>query len=379
MTISIAVPKETRPGERRVSLIPESAAKLIERGVRVLVESGAGSSAYYSDDLYAAAGAILVSDHEKILADADVILKVQPPTKEEIGRIKPAAILISLLNGGRDLDLTRRLREAQATSFALELIPRISRAQGMDVLSSQATVAGYKAALLAADHSPRFFPMLTTAAGTIRPAKALVLGAGVAGLMAVATVKRLGAIIEAYDVRKAAGENVRALGAKFIETSIDAQINGGYARELTADERAQEKNLVSDAIARADVIITTANVFGRRAPILIDRQALARMQPGSVIVDAAAESGGNCEATKPGELTVENGVIILGPTNLPAQLPFHASRLYSKNQQAFLDLLFTKNGELSTDISDEILSATMLTRQGKIVRPEIRELLEEKA
>ncbi|MDE2312968.1 MAG: NAD(P) transhydrogenase subunit alpha [Elusimicrobia bacterium] len=376
MGIIVAIAKETAAGERRVALVPEVAAALAKKGITVLVEAGAGTASYYPDALYAAAGAEVLPSRQALLQKASVALKVQPPTPEEIGWMRPGTITVSFMNPSRNSETVRLMRDARITAFAMELIPRITRAQSMDALSSQATAAGYKAALLAAEHSPKFFPMLTTAAGTIRPAKVLVLGAGVAGLMAIATARRLGAVVEAYDVRRAAGEHVRALGAKFLELALDAEASGGYARELTAEEKIKERAMVSAAVAKADAVITTANIPGRKAPRLIDREMVSRMQPGSVIVDLAAESGGNCESTQPGTTTAVNGVLVLGQENLPAQIPFHSSRLYAKNQQAFLDLLIGKDGNLSGDFSDEILAASLLVHQGRVAHEPTRELVE---
>ena len=376
MGIIVAIPKETTAGEHRVALVPEVAGALVKKGIAVLVEAGAGASSYYPDALYSAAKAEVVSPRQALLGKSSIVLKVQPPTQEEIGWMQPGTVVVSFMNPSRNSETVRRMRDARITAFAMELIPRITRAQSMDALSSQATAAGYKAALLAAEHSPKFFPMLTTAAGTIRPAKVLVLGAGVAGLMAIATARRLGAVVEAYDVRRAAGEHVRALGAKFLELALDAEASGGYARELTAEEKAKERTMIAEAVARADAIITTANIPGRKAPRLIDREMASRMQPGSVIVDLAAESGGNCELTQPGKTAIMGGVIVLGPENIPSQIPFHSSRLYAKNQQAFLELLVGKDGALNENFSDEILAAALLVHQGRVAHEPTRELVE---
>jgi len=374
--IIVAIPKETTAGEHRVALVPEVVGALVKKGIAVLVEAGAGASSYYPDALYSAAKAEVVSPRQALLGKSSIVLKVQPPTQEEIGWMQPGTVVVSFMNPSRNSETVRRMRDARITAFAMELIPRITRAQSMDALSSQATAAGYKAALLAAEHSPKFFPMLTTAAGTIRPAKVLVLGAGVAGLMAIATARRLGAVVEAYDVRRAAGEHVRALGAKFLELALDAEASGGYARELTAEEKAKERTMIAEAVARADAIITTANIPGRKAPRLIDREMASRMQPGSVIVDLAAESGGNCELTQPGKTAIMGGVIVLGPENIPSQIPFHSSRLYAKNQQAFLELLVGKDGALNENFSDEILAAALLVHQGRVAHEPTRELVE---
>lgn len=375
MGVRLAVPKEASPGERRVALVPETVQKLVKDGVEVSVESGAGSAAYYPDDLYSAAGAAVVGDRATLLSSPQVIVAVQPLPVPDVRRLPAGAIAVGFQNPSRNLDGVRAMRDAKITAYSMELLPRITRAQSMDALSSQATVGGYRAALLAAANVPRFLPMLTTAAGTIRPARVLVLGAGVAGLMAIATAKRLGAIVEAYDVRRAAGEQVRSLGAKFLELAINAEGSGGYARELTAEEKVQEAAMVEKAVAEADAVITTANVPGRKAPRLVSAAMVARMRPGSVIVDLAAESGGNCELTRPGERAESGGVVLLGPLNLPSEVPFHASQMYSKNIQAFLGLLIAKGGTLSPDPSDEILVASRLVDNGTIVHAPTRDLV----
>jgi H+-translocating NAD(P) transhydrogenase subunit alpha len=367
MAIRLVVPKEVASGERRVALVPEVVKKLVRPEVEVVVEHDAGTSAGYPDSEFTAAGARIESDGSALYKGASVVLKLQPPTVEEVGRIPPGTVVVAVVSASRNLDRVRALRDRKLTTFALELLPRITRAQSMDVLSSQATVAGYRATLLGAELSPKFLPMLTTAAGTIRPAKVLILGAGVAGLMAIATAHRMGAIVTGYDVRRAAGEQVRSLGARFLELAINAEGAGGYARELTDEEKKQEQEMVAGAVADSDIVITTANVPGRRAPLLVRREMVARMHPGSVIVDLAAESGGNCELTKPGEVVEESGVTITGPLNLPSQLAFHASQMFAKNLQSFLGLLIAKDGSQITDYSDEILAASLLTKDGTIV------------
>ena len=376
MALRVSIPKETVPGERRVAVTPEIAQRLVKQGLSVVVEAGAGVAAYYPDRQYTDVGATLAPDHGSALGGGGVVLKVQPPTPAEASAIAEGSALVALLNPTRSLDAIRVLRDRKVSAFALELIPRITRAQSMDVLSSQATVAGYRAALLAAESVPRFLPMLTTAAGTIRPAKVLILGAGVAGLMAIATAKRLGAAVEAYDVRRAAGEQVRSLGAKFLELQIDAEGAGGYARELTAEEKGKEAAMVAQAVAEADAVVTTANVPGRKAPRLVTREMAARMKPGSAIVDLAAESGGNCELTRPGETVVEGGVTVLGPTNLPSELPFHASQMFAKNLQSFLGILVTPEGTLVPTFDDEILAASLLVHAGEVRHAPTKALLE---
>ncbi|MCI4345590.1 MAG: Re/Si-specific NAD(P)(+) transhydrogenase subunit alpha [Thermoplasmata archaeon] len=379
MVVTVAVPKETAPGERRVASVPDVVAKLAKAGVSVRVQSGAGEQAYLPDDSYRSAGATVVEGGSGLYAGAQVVLRVNPPTTEEARSMDPGTIVVGFLGPGKNLPAVRAMMERKLTAFALELVPRITRAQGMDGLSSQASVAGYASVLLAASESPKFFPMLTTAAGTIRPARVLILGAGVAGLMAIATARRLGATVEAYDVRRAAGEQVRSLGAKFLELSINAEGAGGYARELTAEEKAQESGMVSKAVAEADVVITTANVPGRKAPRLVTKETVAAMRPGAVVVDLAAESGGNCELTRAGETVVDHGVKILGPLNLPSRVPTHASQMYAKNLQSFLELLVTREGNLVTDYADEILAASCLVRDGEVKHPGTREALEARA
>lgn len=377
MSIALAVPKETEEGEKRVALVPESAARLVKAGFDVAVEAGAGRGATFSDDDYTTAGARIVSDSRQLFQGADIVVKVQPPSASEIGTLKEDSILVGFLAPQRFPERVALLRDRKITAFAMELIPRITRAQNMDALSSQATVAGYKAALIAANLTARFFPMLTTAAGTIRPVRALVLGAGVAGLQAIATCRRLGAVVEAYDVRSAVKEQVESLGAHFLDTHIDAQAEGGYARELTEDERKREQEMVSDHVARADVVITTAQVPGRQAPRLISEAMVARMKSGSVIVDMAAEQGGNCAHTRAGETVHQNGVAIFGPVNLPSQLAVHASEMYSRNVTHFL-LLMTKEGKtLEIDFADAVLAGSVLTHAGEVKHTPTWRMIEE--
>jgi H+-translocating NAD(P) transhydrogenase subunit alpha len=375
MAVRVAVPKETAPGERRVALVPELLPALSKAGVAVRIEKDAGAAAGYPDAAYAAVGAEVVADRKSLLDGAAILLRVGPPPVEEIAAAAPGTIVVALVNASRNLDRVARMRDARLTSFALELLPRITRAQRMDVLSSQATVAGYRAALIGASLCPKFFPMLTTAAGTIRPAKVLVLGAGVAGLMAIATAKRLGAVVEGYDVRRAAGEQVRSLGAKFLELQINAEGSGGYARELTDEEKRQEAEMLATAVAGADVVITTANIPGRKAPVLVRKEMVARMRPGAVVVDLAAESGGNCELTRADQNVEANGVTIAGPLNLPSQLAFHASLMFAKNVQAFLELLVVPGGTIVPAFTDEILAASLLTQDGQVRHKPTADLL----
>lgn len=373
--VVIAVPKEQAPGEQRVATVPEVVQKLTKSGYEVRIEHNAGSNAYYDDNLFVTAGARIVSSRIDLLKGARIVLRVQPPTVSDVEQLDEGTIIIGFMNMTNNLPAVARMRDRKITAFALELVPRISRAQSMDALSSQATAAGYTAAILGADNCPKFLPMLTTAAGTIRPATVLILGAGVAGLMAIATAKRLGAVVEAYDVRRAAGEQVRSLGAKFLELEINAEGAGGYARELTAEEKAKEQLMVSAAVARADIVITTAAIPGRRAPLLITKETVATMRPGAVIVDLAAESGGNCELTQYGKTVQEHGVMIIGPQNLPARVPFHSSQMYAKNLQSFLALLVDKEGALVKEFSDEILVASLLVHECKVHHGPTRDLL----
>ena len=373
--VVIAIPKEQAPGEQRVATVPEVVQKLTKSGYEVRIEHNAGSNAYYDDNLFVAAGAKIVSSRIELLKGARIVLRVQPPTVSDVEQLDEGTIIIGFMNMTNNLPVVARMCDRKITAFALELVPRISRAQSMDALSSQATAAGYTAAILGADNCPKFLPMLTTAAGTIRPATVLILGAGVAGLMAIATAKRLGAVVEAYDVRRAAGEQVRSLGAKFLELEINAEGAGGYARELTAEEKAKEQQMVSAAVARADIVITTAAIPGRRAPLLVTKETVATMRPGAVIVDLAAESGGNCELTQYGKTVQEQGVMIIGPQNLPARVPFHSSQMYAKNLQSFLALLVDKEGALVKEFSDEILVASLLVHEGKVHHGPTRDLL----
>ena len=360
MSIRLAVPKEKTQTERRVALLPETVARLIKKGFQVAVEKGAGVESHFSDESYGEAGATLVSAQE-IFKGAQIVVKVQPPNLEEVQSMEAGSLLISFMNPHQNQPIIKMLQEKKIITFAMEMIPRVTRAQAMDALSSQATVAGYKAALLAAGLSGRFFPMLTTAAGTIRPAKVLVMGAGVAGLQAIATTRRLGAVVEGYDVRAAVKEQVESLGAKFVELAVNAEAKGGYARELTDEEKLRQKELVAAHVSRADVVITTAQIPGRPAPQLISKEMVEAMRPGSVIVDLAAESGGNCALTKASETVNHNGVIIFGPVNLPSQLPQHASEMYSKNLLNLLMLLTKEGQSLELDWNDEIIAGSALT------------------
>ncbi|UQX10901.1 Re/Si-specific NAD(P)(+) transhydrogenase subunit alpha [Candidatus Mycobacterium methanotrophicum] len=354
---TVGVVAESGADERRVALVPKALGPLVKSGVAVVVEFGAGQRALLPDDLYAEAGATIGDAWA-----ADIVVKVAPPTADEIARLRRGQTLIGFLAPREANNSIGALKQAGVQAFALEAIPRISRAQAMDALSSQANVTGYKAVLLAASELTRFFPMLTTAAGTVKPATVLVLGAGVAGLQALATAKRLGARTTGYDVRPEVADQVRSVGAQWLDVGIEAAGEGGYARELTEDERAQQQKALEDAISGFDVVITTALVPGRRAPRLVTSAAVEAMKPGSVVVDLAGETGGNCELTEPGKTVVKYGVTIASPLNLPATMPEHASELFSKNITALLDLLIT-DGKLSPDFDDDVIAESCVTRQ----------------
>ena len=372
MAVVVGVLTETAAKETRVAVVPEIAAKLKAAGARVLVERGAGTAAHFPDALYADAE---FSDAAAILGSADVLLKVQPPSLAEVNALKKGAVVIGFMQAYARPDLARTLKDRGVTSFAMELVPRISRAQSMDALSSQASVAGYKAVLIAANTLERFLPMLTTAAGTIRPASVLVIGAGVAGLQAIATAKRLGAVVEAYDVRSATKDQVKSLGAKFVETGVSAEGAGGYARELNPEEKTKQQDVLDARIAVSDAVISTASVPGRAAPKIITQAAVERMKAGSVIVDIAAEQGGNCELTKAGETVVHGGVKIVGPLNLPASLPYHASEMYSRNLFNLLKPALTGGG-LAIDWKDEVFAGAVLTHDGQIKHEATRKTVE---
>jgi NAD(P) transhydrogenase subunit alpha len=373
MSVTIGALRESAPRETRVSLVPEIADKLTRDGARVLLERGAGERAGFPDSFYKTVTWSTSAD--EVLQAADVLLTVQPLTVEQIGQLKPTAVLAGFMQPYARGAEVRALSARGVTSFAMELVPRISRAQSMDALSSQAAIAGYKAVLIAADRLQKFLPMLTTAAGTIRPAQVLIIGAGVAGLQAIATAKRLGAVVEGYDVRSATREQVKSLGAKFVETGVSAEGAGGYARELTAEEKATQQQVLDARIAAADAVITTASVPGRPAPRIITRAAVERMRPGSVVVDIAAEQGGNCELTRAGEIVEHQGVKIVGPLNLAAELAYNASEMYARNLYNFLRPALVK-GELAIDWSDEVFAQSCLTSGGEIRHEPTRKALE---
>ncbi|MEA2196779.1 MAG: H+-translocating transhydrogenase subunit alpha [Solirubrobacteraceae bacterium] len=365
--MQIGVPKESVAGERRVALVPEVVRKLTGQGHEVAVEREAGAAAMIPDAQFEDAGATLTDDPVQAFA-SDVLLKVAPPTAEEIARLKQGTVVIGFLAPLTNAEGVRALAAAGVTSFAMEAIPRISRAQSMDALSSQANISGYRSALIGAQELGRFFPMLMTAAGTIRPATVLVLGAGVAGLQAIATARRLGAVLQGFDVRSAVKEQVESLGAHFLEFDLGGDLEGagGYAKELTPEQQQRQQELMAEAIGKVDVVITTALVPGRRAPILVTEEAVKKMKPGSVIVDLAGEAGGNCELSEPGKTVVAYDVKILAPLNVPSTMAEHASQLYARNVQSLLELMI-KDGELVLDFEDEIIAGACVTRDGEIV------------
>jgi proton-translocating NAD(P)+ transhydrogenase subunit alpha len=372
--LTIGVVKEQKPDETRVALTPEIAGKFQSAGATLVLERGCGNSSYFDDSQYA--GVTFEAAPDAVFAKSDLLLKVQPPTLVEVNALPTGATVVGFMHGHNRLDVVRAMCERRVTSLAMELIPRISRAQSMDALSSQAAAAGYKAALLAANALDKFLPMLTTAAGTIRPAQVLVIGAGVAGLQAIATARRLGAIVEAYDVRSATREQIESLGGRFVDTGVSAEGEGGYARELTDAERAEQQAVLDKHIAKADAVITTAAVPGRPAPKIISKDAVAAMSPGSIIVDLAAEGGGNCELTRAGEtVTTDHGVRVLGPSNLPAELGRHASQMYARNLWNFLQSAVS-DGELRIDWEDEVFAKSVLTHEGTVRHEATRKLLE---
>ena len=374
MPVTIGALRESAPQETRVSLTPEIAGKLAQAGAKVVVENGLGTRAQFPDASYK--NVEWSNSPTALLDQAQVLLTVQPLSVEQITRLKSGTVVIGYMQAYSRKAEVKALQERGITSFAMEFVPRISRAQSMDALSSQAAIAGYKAVLIAADNLQKFLPMLTTAAGTIRPSGVLIIGAGVAGLQAIATARRLGAVVEAYDVRSATKEQVKSLGAKFVDTGVSADGAGGYARELTAEEKAKQQEVLDSRIAVADAVVTTASVPGRPAPKIISRAAVERMRPGSVIVDIAAEQGGNCELTRAGEIVEHQGVKIIGAVNLPAQLAYNASEMYARNLLNFLKPAIDKGGELAIDWNDEVFAQSCLTHGGEIKHEATRKSLE---
>jgi NAD(P) transhydrogenase subunit alpha len=382
--MKIGIPKQQQPGETRVALTPGVAGKLISAGHSVVVQSTAGTHAHCSDQQYHDAGASTVSSDEAapagIWSDCDVVLTVNPPSADQVGAMQQGAVLIGLLDPVGQAQLMQQCADQGVTAFSMEFLPRITRAQAMDVLSSQANLGGYKATLLGADAAPKIFPMMTTAAGTIRPAKALVVGAGVAGLQAIATARRLGALVEAYDVRPATKEQVQSLGARFIELGdgeSDSETAGGYAKQQSEEEQKRQAEQMAKHVIGADVIITTAAVFGKAPPLIIPQDVVDRMHPGTVIVDMAADENagrGNCEATRPGETyTTENGVTIIGTRELPTLLPIHASEVFANNMQAFLKAITGDEAALAINLDDEVQAGSAITHQGQIVNDTVKE------
>lgn len=374
--MKVGVVKESSAGEHRVGLVPDGVTRLTAAGLQVSVQSGAGVEAFINDDAYQKVGASIVPEAKKLLQEADAVLKVQPPSLDEVALMRSGALSISFLQPSANADIVRSLARQGITAFSLELVPRISRAQSMDALSSQAGVAGYKSVLMAANRLGKFFPLLITAAGTVTPARVLVLGAGVAGLQAIATARRLGAIVEAYDVRPAVKEEVKSLGAAFVELPLEAQEGqGGYAREQSEEFLKRQRELIGEHVAAADVVITTAAIPGRRAPTLVTREMVSRMRPGSVIVDLAADTGGNVEATRPGEVLVLDGVTVDGTRNVASTMPVHASQLFSRNVSALL-LSLVKDGALKLDLNDEVVKGACVTHGGDVIHPRAKEALE---
>jgi NAD(P) transhydrogenase subunit alpha len=382
--MKIGVPKEIAANETRVALIPDTVGQLTRKGLQVVVETGAGQLASYLDEAYQKAGATIAPDAATVYAEADMICKVQRPLmndqlgKSEIALMKPGTVLITFFQPLVNHDLVRQLADARVTSFSMDAIPRITRAQSMDALSSMSTIAGYKAVLIAAGRMGRFFPLLMTAAGSVPPARVFVLGAGVAGLMAIATARRLGAVVEAFDVRPAVKEQVESLGAKFVEMPLEenAETAGGYATQLSEDAHKREVELLHKHAKDSDVIITTALIPGRPAPVLITADMVRDMKPGSVIVDLAAENGGNCELTEAGQELIKHNVWVLGPLNVPATMPIHASQLYSKNIANLLALLVNKEAQFGPNYEDEIVAGTCITRDGEIVHAAVKSAVE---
>jgi len=374
--MKVAIAKEIEYGEHRVAVIPDIAARLVKQGIEIWVEAGAGEASFFSNEAYEAAGAKIISDTATLWGEADVLMKVGVPKEHEINQMREGSVLISFLNPLGTPEVIQQLANRKITAFSMELIPRTSRAQSMDALSSQAGVAGYKAVLIAAAALPKFFPMLTTAAGTIRPAKVFVMGAGVAGLQAIATARRLGAVVEAFDIRPAVKEEVQSLGAKFVEVKLEEETvaAGGYAKEISEASKQRTQEVVTEHVKNADVVITTAQVPGKKAPLLVTEEMVAQMNPGSVIVDLAAEQGGNCAGTEPGKDVVRHGVTIIGPINLPSSMPVHASQMYAKNVATLLQYM-VKDGNLQLNFEDDIIGSTCVTHAGEILNQRVKDAL----
>ncbi|ENO77916.1 NAD(P) transhydrogenase subunit alpha [Thauera sp. 63] len=372
MPLTIGVLAETASGERRLSVVPDVVKKYLGLGARVVLQQGAGVPAHFPDAVFA--DVTFAASAAEVCAQSDVVFCVQPPTEDVIAQLKPGTVLLGMLQPWASAARARQLAEGQVTAFALELLPRISRAQSMDALSSQGAVAGYECALIAADHSPKFFPMLTYAAGTIRPAKVLVIGCGVAGLQTIATARRIGAMVEAYDVRPETREQVESLGAKFVDTGVSAAGTGGYARELTDEEKARQAERLAKAVAQCDALITTAAIPGKPAPRIITAEMVAKMKPGAVVVDMAAETGGNVEGTVAGEKVWIHDVLVIGPVNIPSRMPVHASEMYAKNLFNFISP-FIQDGALALDWDDEVMAGACLTHAGEVRHAGVKQVL----
>ncbi len=379
----VGIPKETFPGERRVALTPAVLPQLSKAGIEVLLEAGAGAAAGYPDALYTEKGARIAGTREEVFKTAEIIVQVRgyganpDAGKSDLPLLRQGQTMVAMLEPLAEPELSKELSERGVTVFAMEMIPRITRAQSMDVLSSMATIAGYKAVLLAADALPKMFPMMMTAAGTISPARVFIIGAGVAGLQAIASAKRMGAVVHAYDVRPAVKEQVQSLGGKFVEIELDTsktEDGGGYAKAMDEEAIRKQRELMTRVIAESDIVITTAAVPGKKAPVLVTREMVEGMKPGSVIVDLASEKGGNCELTESGQTVEHNGITIIGQANLPATIPFHGSQMYGKNVTTFL-LHLVKEGQLIVDLEDEITSGTLVAKDGAVVHPMVRKAL----
>lgn len=375
--MKIAITKEIEVGERRVALIPDVVSRLVKQGWEMQVEKGAGEAAYFSDRAYEEAGATIIADKAELWQNADIITKVSALKEEELPLLPKGSSIVGLLNPFGQPELVQKLAEQGVNSFSLELMPRTSRAQSMDALSSQANIAGYKAVLLGASALPKFFPMLTTAAGTIRPATVFIIGVGVAGLQAIATARRLGALVEAFDIRPEVKEQVQSLGADFVEMSFEEETTtkDGYAKEVSQDSKQKSQELIAKHVASADVVITTAQVQGKRAPQLVTNEMIKAMKPGSVVVDLAGEQGGNCEPTEAGkDIQMEPGITVIGPINLPSSLPIHSSQMYSKNISTLLQCL-VKEEQMQLDFEDDIINSICLTYNGELRNQRVKDIL----
>jgi NAD(P) transhydrogenase subunit alpha len=375
--MKIAIAKEIQVDERRVALVPEVAARLVKQGIEVWIEAGAGERAFFSDATYEEVGVKVIGDSATVWREADIVLKVGYLEEFEVEKLRQGSIIIGFLNPLGNPGLVQKLADRQVTAFSMEMIPRTSRAQSMDALSSQANLAGYKSVLIAAATLPKYFPMLTTAAGTIRPAKVLIMGAGVAGLQAIATARRLGAVVEAFDVRPEVKEQVQSLGAKFVDVTLeeDTVAEGGYAKELSEKAKQHTREVLTTHVAASDVVITTAQVPGKKAPLLVTEEMVTQMKAGSVVVDLAASQGGNCECTEAGKDVLKHGVTIVGPINLPSSMPVHASEVYAKNLSALLKLMTTKEGELTLNFEDDIISGACMAHNGEILCQRVKDAL----